>query len=183
MSLFCASAQRIWHCFTERQRPSRQRSRSIVMDTIFFGRITGDEKGSRQTGYQFRVIPSRALPGRGGIGGRNDPSRGVYLPGTCRRPSGDRHLSGRFIRLLGVHRHFRAAHRHLRAAGRGRTQGLSARGRAHQQRTRTDQEDIAEDHQGRARQGSETTALPIPAPSRTKRCRPSSALSPRTRRC
>ena len=38
------------------------------------------------------------------------------------------------VRLLGLHRHFRAAHRHLRRAGRRRTQGLSARDRAHQQR-------------------------------------------------
>ena len=48
---------------------------------------------------------------------------------------------------------------------------------------RADQEDIAEDHQGRARQGIEVRRRRLRAPSRTKRCRRSSASSARTRRC
>ena len=77
------------------------------------------------------------------------PARAVgdYPPiGTF--PAGS---SGQF----GIHRHLGAAHRHLCGAGRGRIEGVSARGRAHQCRPRPDQEDFAQDQEGRARQGIE----------------------------
>ena len=89
--------------------------------------------------------------GAGLIGGSLLPAMPAFAednPAIGTYPAG-------FVRLLGLHRHLGAAHRHLRRAGRGRAQGLSARDRAHQQRPRADQEDLAEDHQGRARQGSE----------------------------
>ena len=62
--------------------------------------------------------------------------------------AGARHLAGRLVRVVGVHRHHRTAYRHLCRAGRGRAEGYPARDRAHQQRRRPDQEDLAEDHKG-----------------------------------
>ena len=92
--------------------------------------------------------------GLGVAGGLALPA-GFVIEGPGRRPAADRHLAGRRVRQLGVHRHQRAAHRHLRGAGRGRAQGLPAGHRAHQRRPSADQADLAQDHQGRARQGAE----------------------------
>jgi predicted amidohydrolase len=64
-------------------------------------------------------------------------------------------IVGSYNRFDVFRRHHRAAHRHLCGAGRGRAEGLPARDRAHQRRRSADQEDLAQHHQGRARQGSE----------------------------
>ena len=97
------------------------------------------------------------------------------------RPAADRHLARRLAGQFGQHRRGGPAHRHLRRPGRRRTQGLAARGRAHQQRQRADQEDLAQDHERRARQASEAAVSPTRPPNRTRRYRPSSASSTRTR--
>ena len=90
-----------------------------------------------------------------GVAGGLALAGGLRIQRLRRRPTADRHLAGRRVRQLGLHRHQRAAHRHLRGAGRGRAQGLSARHRAHQRGPSADQADLAQDHQGRARQGAE----------------------------
>ena len=92
--------------------------------------------------------------GLGVAGGLALPD-GLRIKSPGRRPAADRHLAGGRVRQFGVHRHQRAAHRHLRGAGRGRAQGLPAGRRAHQCRPSADQADLAQDHQGGARQGAE----------------------------
>ena len=114
---------------------------------------------------------------------------GVMLPGGLIMPAfaDDKPAIGTWPAgssgSIGVHRRCGAAHRHLRRAGRGRTQGLSARGRAHQHGHELIKKISPKTKQGRARQGSEVRRRRFRAPSRTRRCRRSSASSPRTRRC
>jgi len=119
--------------------------------------------------------------GAGLVGGALLPGS-VIGPAFRRKPTRDRHLPGWYIRLLGVHRHYACrAPAPTRCRGEDELKGYQLA-----------VEHINSGHDLIKKISPKTTkgcsgrslkfASPIPAPSRTRQCRPSSASSRRTKR-
>ena len=140
------------------RRPPADTGRTCPAEALDFRLVAREISGPNGKGGIDEVVPDGTSDAAGGAEGRRRVAGGGSVAAFCsgcRRTPADRYLAGRRGRLFGIHRHRRAAHRHLCGAGRGRAQGLQARHRAHQQRPSADQEDLAQDHQGRAGQGGQ----------------------------
>ena len=119
--------------------------------------------------------------GAGLIGGAMLPG-GMIAAGVRRRPSADRHLAGRFVRRLGVHRHSVPRTGTYAVQGEDELKGYQLAIEHINEGNELVKKISPKTKKGVLGKEVEVRRRRIRPPSRTKPCRRSSASSPRTRR-